>query len=748
MEEVLVAPVTDYSQPPQYVPLSVDATAPIGSIYVPMASELTGSGSANVASSAPLWRGGDSPRPNTYVSFLQDDEPVRLNSNNVGFSSRVILPNELVFVRELEEGGFGKVSQCEWKRPSGENKFVAVKQLKLNQAEVNDVVNFRREIAVHEKLDSPFVVRLYGITEANGVPTGIVMEFLPQGSLRQMFRGIPDPRNLDWNIRRWIAKGIASGLVYLHSQRIVHGDITSSNILRDGQNGVKLADFGLSSVKSAFDSRYYVGGEHPSRPKGALLWLAKELLMSSTAKRTMATDMHSVGVVLWELASHKLPYLGAHGNTGVITTWIKDGTREEFDERTPNTPPKYIEITYDCWNANYSRRPSAKEVLERLENVRLPGEVSPEYYRKILSDCIDAKSLGKNAKFTFRELVENLDSEIKSFPKDWELWEIRGAAKRWLNDYEGAIRDCSEAVRLNSGSAYAYRQRGFAKFELKDFEGAILDFTKAIDRDPSVAWVWWKRGSAKNQLARYDEAIPDCLQSAKLAPRDGDPWLTLGFAYRMSDRPADAVTAYDKVTELDPTNYWGWAQRGSAKRMQGFNKSAIEDFNVAIDIDANIAFAFVNRGDSKRLMKLYDASLPDFGEAIRLDPRFAWAYECRADSYYELGRYDDAARDIKKCLELQPDNNRATGLSEKINRKLREVRKAAASVEYRPAPNVHFHTPAPPVVQPRPSAPPPEPAPVVQPKPSAPPPEDHPVCVPPPVNSRGNNNGGKNCRVM
>ena len=55
----------------------------------------------------------------------------------------------------------------------------------------------------------------------------------------------------------------------------------------------------------------------------------------------------------------------------------------------------------------------------------------------------------------------------------------RGCAKKMARDLDGAIADCTEAIRLDPKDATAYNNRGFAKYEKGDLDGAIADYTEA-----------------------------------------------------------------------------------------------------------------------------------------------------------------------------------------------------------------------------------------------------------------------------
>ena len=104
----------------------------------------------------------------------------------------------------------------------------------------------------------------------------------------------------------------------------------------------------------------------------------------------------------------------------------------------------------------------------------------------------------------------------------------------WLHkkDYDQAIQDFDQAIRLNPKHAYAYYRRGYARSRRHDHEKAIKDYEEAIRFDPNYAPVYRARGDAWLNMKDYDRAIQDFNQAIRLAPREahyyacrGDAWL-------------------------------------------------------------------------------------------------------------------------------------------------------------------------------------------------------------------------------
>lgn len=249
----------------------------------------------------------------------------------------------------IARGGYGEVYQGKF-----DGSAVAIKELFFNEKEAEKITNkFHEEAHTLHRLSHPRIVRLYGITKE---PCALVMEFMPLGSLDKVLR----QQKLSYQQKLRIGLDIALGLKYLHEKGITHRDLKSLNILleeKEGQYRAKLADFGLAESKQVSRLRSQLS----SRPKGSTLWLAPELSVRG-AKTNDASDIYSVGVVLWELMSERFPFEDEE-QLDMVPVWIRDGIREEIPV---NTPADYANLIQRCWDGNPANRPTAAQVVEQL----------------------------------------------------------------------------------------------------------------------------------------------------------------------------------------------------------------------------------------------------------------------------------------------------------------------------------------------------------------------------------------------
>jgi len=119
-------------------------------------------------------------------------------------------------------------------------------------------------------------------------------------------------------------------------------------------------------------------------------------------------------------------------------------------------------------------------------------------------------------------------------------------------DYEGALKDYNEALKLNANNAAAYVSRGtlYALY-INDFKAAFADFDKAIELDPKMGGAYYNRAELKVNLKDYKGALSDFDQAAELSPNLASIFYKRGnlkFA-NLNDK-AGACVDWKKAKEL------------------------------------------------------------------------------------------------------------------------------------------------------------------------------------------------------
>jgi tetratricopeptide (TPR) repeat protein len=256
---------------------------------------------------------------------------------------------ELNLEQELGRGGFGIVIKGTWQRFT-----VAIKQLHLTNPSPAAKAEFEQEAITMAHLRAPNIVQLYGVC-LDQVPYCIVMEYMPKGSLRDV---LSSSQSLPWEQREQLALDIACGLAFLHGKNILHRDLKSLNVLLDNHDNrlrAKLSDFGLAQIKTETKLT------STQKSVGSLPWMAPELF-GRRPVYSEKSDIYSYGMVLWEMASRKIPFQDA-ADVNLIPGWVKEGEREPIPA---DCPAKIAHLIRFCWEGDAAKRFTANQVVERL----------------------------------------------------------------------------------------------------------------------------------------------------------------------------------------------------------------------------------------------------------------------------------------------------------------------------------------------------------------------------------------------
>ncbi|XP_018668832.2 uncharacterized protein LOC100186208 isoform X2 [Ciona intestinalis] len=163
-------------------------------------------------------------------------------------------------------------------------------------------LRFDGEAKMLFKLSHSNVVAFFGITGWQGA-FGLLMEYLSGGNLSSLCENGNSTGSLHfpWPLRLRIIKDIASGLAYLHSKKIVHGDMKPANVLLDQKLRAKIVDFGGAEIAATSGTTTSkVKRDSDEKHQYTLIYAAPEFLTNIFGRRKTPEDVYSLAIIIYE----------------------------------------------------------------------------------------------------------------------------------------------------------------------------------------------------------------------------------------------------------------------------------------------------------------------------------------------------------------------------------------------------------------------------------------------------------------
>ncbi|MEW5317105.1 MAG: hypothetical protein WDW38_008433 [Sanguina aurantia] len=187
------------------------------------------------------------------------------------------------------------VSQQQHHTPSHASGSAPVK------ARRNPMDDLKREIMIMKKMAHENVVSLHEvIDDPQGSKLLLVMEFMEGGPVLTR-EALETQEKLPETMAVQYFRDMVKALDYLHSNKVVHGDLKPENVLLGAHGTVKLSDFGCSKV-------FATGNEYLERCNGTPAFLAPEMMRPNTRYRGRPTDVYALGACLYTLVYGRIPF--------------------------------------------------------------------------------------------------------------------------------------------------------------------------------------------------------------------------------------------------------------------------------------------------------------------------------------------------------------------------------------------------------------------------------------------------------
>jgi serine/threonine protein kinase/Flp pilus assembly protein TadD len=609
---------------------------------------------------------------------------------------------------KLGQGGMGEVWRA---RDLKLDRDVAVKFLASDAvADPERRAFFEREAKAVAALSHPHIVTIFAVDEAEGV-NFFTMEYVEGRALSQLIEpgGVPLDRFLE------VAVPLADAVAAAHARGIVHRDLKPQNIMIDAAGTLKVLDFGLARILPLPKILARDEGSTATIDAdfaGTVAYMSPEQLRSEPLDHR--TDLFSLGVVLFEWATGRLPFGGRTGPERIAAV-LKEEPRSAV-ALNPRLPRPLDRILRHCLEKEPRyRMASARDLRDELEDLRQAeaagfADEVPSIAVLPFADMSREKDQAYFCEGIAEEIINALcrikglrvASRTGSFQFQGTAADLRDIGNRLRVEtiLEGSVRKSDNRLRITVQLIDALR--GYHLWsesydrELRDVFAIQQEIANNVVRALRITLSAQERGALAEVPTSHVQAYDYYLRGRSFFYRYGrsdiefalqlfsravelDPEYALAHAgladcwsyiYLYAERK-DAVreqaeAAGRRAVELAPESAQAQASYAMALSLGPRKAEAEAAFEKAIALDPGLfeAWYFYARhafagGDRAKAIALYE-------EAMRVRPEDFYAPLLVGNIYDEVGRAEDAraARRrgvdlVERHIDLHPDDARA-----------------------------------------------------------------------------------------
>ncbi|CAG8752201.1 2741_t:CDS:2 [Cetraspora pellucida] len=255
------------------------------------------------------------------------------------------------------------------------------------------------------------IIQCYGVSQFPKTNDYIfVMSYMPNGSLNDYLSN--NLKDATWEIKRDFLRDIATGIKWIHKNKIVHRDIHSGNILignlksNGPDSNTLIADLGFSRpAKDDVES-----SEH--NIYGIMPYIAPEVL--NKKQYSFSSDIYSLGMIMWELTSGYRPFYDRPYDSHLALD-ICNGLRPNI---TKDTPHCWAILMQKCWHPVPSARPNIDEIYDEVnsrywsENKSFLKEAEKKRQKMLNAGKITVKYIHPHSKTHSQLLNPTVDSML------------------------------------------------------------------------------------------------------------------------------------------------------------------------------------------------------------------------------------------------------------------------------------------------------------------------------------------------
>ena len=266
------------------------------------------------------------------------------------------------------------------------------------------------------------------------------------------------------------------------------------------------------------------------------------------------------------------------------------------------------------------------------------------------------------------EWTERLNSATDDTTRA-KAYALRGMAYTQLKEYDKAIADLRESIRLDFGhptthmflgSCYqatnkpveASIERGWTELFSRQPDRAIAAFDQAIRLDPRSAAAYTGRGKARLQWSQVDAGLADLAKAIEIDPRYGEAYLTRAEHYGKAGDGQRVLADLDAAIRAGSQDPEVFIRRGTARVALGKFDGGIDDLSKVLERQGDRRAALYQRGVAYTMMGQHNKAVADFDKLIQVQPNYPAAHAGRALARLAQEDFAGAAADCDEAIRV------------------------------------------------------------------------------------------------